>query len=178
MKLKALIKQKQLKLSSTQRQLRRSVAMERWLLNECSPSTLMEWSHCKRADPEATEPDMSYKDPTTSNSLPRPSQAAQIEIARQDVGSPLCMHNQEMCTLQAFCYGSAAILQCCSFDILVNMAVMSMPVVTSLGGTQISKTLSCWLPPCSYVITLLTSSIVYAVAGKRWSKLVFRRRPR
>ena len=91
MKLKALIKQKQLKLSSMQQQLRQDVAMERWLLKECSPSTLMEWNHCKRADPAANEPDMSYKDPTTSNSLSRPSQAAQIEIARQDVGSPLCM---------------------------------------------------------------------------------------
>lgn len=94
--MKALIKQKQLKLSSTQQQLRKQVTAERWLLKECNPSTLMEWSHCKRADPEASEPDMSYKDPTTANSLPRPSQAAQIEIARQPVNSPSCMHSKQM----------------------------------------------------------------------------------
>ena len=105
MKLKALIAQKQLKLSSMQQQLRKDVVMEQWLLKECSPSTLMEWSHCKRADPEATEPDLSYKDPTTSNSSSRPSQAAQIEIARQDVDSSLCM---DVFTLEAVCCSGAA----------------------------------------------------------------------
>ena len=101
MKLKALIQQKQLKLCSMQQRLRKDITMERWLLKECKPSTLMEWSHCKRADPEASEPDMTYKDPTTANALPRPSQAAQIEIARQDVGSPSCMHSKQMSVPEA-----------------------------------------------------------------------------
>ncbi|KAL3130583.1 hypothetical protein ABBQ38_008388 [Trebouxia sp. C0009 RCD-2024] len=82
-RLKALIRQKQLRLSSMQQRLRKDVAMEQWLLKECHPTTLMEWQHCRRADPEASEPDMSYKDPTPTPSLARPSQAAQIEIARQ-----------------------------------------------------------------------------------------------
>lgn len=96
MKLKALIRQKQLRLSHMQQRLRKDVAMEQWLLKECQTTTLMEWRHCRRADPEASEPDMSYKDPTPTPSLARPSQAAQIEIARQAVAPYLHAHLESL----------------------------------------------------------------------------------
>ncbi|DBA90498.1 hypothetical protein WJX77_002407 [Trebouxia sp. C0004] len=83
-KLKALIEHKRLKLQGLQQKLRNDVALEQRLLKDCSPSVLMDWTRCKRADPEAAEPNMNYKEPAPPASLvPKPSQAAQIEIARQ-----------------------------------------------------------------------------------------------
>ena len=82
-KLKALIEHKRLKLQGLQQKLRNDVALEQRLLKDCSPSVLMDWTRCKRADPEAAEPNMNYKEPAPPASLvPKPSQAAQIEIAR------------------------------------------------------------------------------------------------
>ena len=82
-KLKALIEHKCLKLQGLQQKLRNDVALEQRLLKDCSPSVLMDWTRCKRADPEAAEPNMNYKEPAPPASLvPKPSQAAQIEIAR------------------------------------------------------------------------------------------------
>jgi len=82
-KLKALIEHKRLKLQGLQQKLRNDVALEQRLLKDCSPSVLMDWTHCKRADPEAAEPNMNYTEPAPPASLvPKPSQAAQIEIAR------------------------------------------------------------------------------------------------
>lgn len=82
-KLKALIEHKRLKLQGLQQKLRNDVALEHRLLKDCSPSVLMDWTRCKRADPEAAEPNMNYKEPAPPASLvPKPSQAAQIEIAR------------------------------------------------------------------------------------------------
>ncbi len=82
-KLKALIEHKRLKLQGLQQKLRNDVALEQRLLKDCSPSVLMDWTRCKRADPEAAEPNLNYKEPAPPASLvPKPSQAAQIEIAR------------------------------------------------------------------------------------------------
>ena len=82
-KLKALVEHKRLKLQGLQQKLRNDVALEQRLLNDCSPGVLMDWSRCKRADPEAVEPNMNYKESAPPASLvPKPSQAAQIELAR------------------------------------------------------------------------------------------------
>lgn len=82
-KLKALIEHKQLKLRSLQQKLRKDVAMEQRLLKDCHPSMLMDWGRCRRADPEVSEPDMNYRDPAPKPEfVAKPSQAAQIEIAR------------------------------------------------------------------------------------------------
>ena len=118
-KLKALIRQKQLKLSGLQQKLRKDVALERWLLKECSPSTLMEWSPCRHADPQASEPDLSYKEPTAPPSLPRPSQAAQIEIARR-VGSQPAWPGHT-------CSDGMWKNTCCNHDRVLHVVVNHMP---------------------------------------------------
>ena len=82
-KLKALIELKRLKLMTRQQQLRKAVASEQRLLTDCNSSTLIDWTLYRRADPEASEPDMTYKEPTPPPA-PKPaiSQAEQNEIHR------------------------------------------------------------------------------------------------
>ena len=82
-KLKALLELKRLKLRIRQQQLRKAVASEQRLLTDCTSSTLMDWTLYRRADPEASEPDMTYKEPTPPPA-PKPaiSQAEQMEIHR------------------------------------------------------------------------------------------------
>ena len=86
--MKALIEIKRLKLKNVQHQLRKSIAVEQRLLADCHPSILMDWSLCRRADPEASEPDMTYKEPTPPPA-PKPaiSQAEQMEIHRQELST-------------------------------------------------------------------------------------------
>ncbi len=83
-KLKALIEHKRLKLRGLQQKLQQDVSLEQRLLKDCNSSVLMDWGRSKRADPEASEPDMNYKEPAAPKTdlTPKISQAAQIEIAR------------------------------------------------------------------------------------------------
>ena len=91
-RLKALIELKSLQLRPQQQILRQSVAREHQLLGKCHPEVLMDWGFCRLADPDVTDPDMSFKEPTPALPVPQISQTAQLELTRYSKNRHIAYH--------------------------------------------------------------------------------------
>lgn len=100
-RLKALIELKSLQLRPQQQILRQSIAREHQLLGKCHPEVLMDWGFCRLADPDATDPDMSFKEPTPAIPVPQISQTAQLELTRYSKNRHTAYHRPVLSGLLA-----------------------------------------------------------------------------